>query len=113
MPLLTDQPELFTARPDDAGVKWLEECLCRYGRWMPAAELLPLVGRPADEAGKRWLRQLAHASEWILSGQRGYKHLDHSTAEELDHAAAWLESQARQMTVRALALRRNGHRRIG
>ena len=110
MTLSEPQLSLFEAAPAEANGRWLEHWLRASGRWWTAAELRRATG---DRLGDRELRALASASEWILSGQRGYKHLEAATAEEIDHAAAWLESQARKMEQRAIRLRRAGHRRIG
>jgi hypothetical protein len=61
----------------------------------------------------RDIRQLASESPNIISGQRGYKHVAHATAEEINHAANWLESQAKKMSDRAGAIRRTAHRIFG
>ena len=60
----------------------------------------------------RSLRAIAAASDGrIISGQRGYRLNDRSaTVEEIDHAATWLEAQAREMLKRAAAIRRRYHR---
>ena len=95
--------------PED--LRWLQDTLKAKPDWQTSTELLALIGR-AGEDHRRWLRQLASASEWIISGQRGYKHLDHATLDEINHAANWLESQAKKMSDRACTLRRNSHRKI-
>jgi len=101
---------LFEVAGDDQNVRWLEDYLRRARVWLTASELsLATDGRLSD----RDLRALASASAWVISGQKGYKALEHATPEEIDHAAAWLESQAKKMSDRAGAIRRNAHRRIG
>lgn len=70
-------------------------------------------GREIHEA-KRWdertIRLLAASSNGqIISGQRGYKLTRQATPDELHHATAWLESQAKQMSDRACAIRRVWH----
>lgn len=92
---------------DDANVHWLEEYLKNAGGWMLAIDLERLVGKESH-AG-RWVRQLANASEWVISGQKGYKHLEHSTAEEVNHFANAMESQGKKMFSRAERIRRNAH----
>jgi len=104
---------LFEARPEDANVQWLEAFLQQRGAWIRAGEILRYHGREDTEDQKRLIRGLASASEWIISGQAGYKHLEHATPEEIHHAANTLESQAKKMSDRACALRRNAHKRIG
>lgn len=60
----------------------------------------------------RELRAIAEMSNGdIISGQRGYRLFDRSTPiGEADHAASWLESQARKMILRASAIRRRIHK---
>ena len=104
---------LFEVRPGDANVVWLENLLRQHGRWLKAAELLQWLGREDTEDGKRLIRSLAGASTWIISGQKGYKHLEHATPEESAHAVNWLISQGKEMIRRGIALKKNAHRRIG
>ena len=108
----TPQAELplFRVAKDDTNIRWLENLLRGQGHWMTALEILKLIDRIPTDNERRWLRELASASEWILSGQKGYLHIEHSTVEEINHAASWLESQAKKMSDRACRLRRNGHR---
>jgi hypothetical protein len=98
-------------RPQDR-VADFEELLRRAGGWLLASQILIRCGLPIGEVNKRRLRALAARSQLILSGQRGYCHLDHASVEELHHAAAWMESQARQMQRRAIHLRQAAHRMI-
>lgn len=104
-----NQPELkiFVPSADDVNVIWLENLLDGSHCWMTAKDIgLTTWGKIGD----RDIRALASASEWIISGQKGYKHLKHATPEEIHHAAAWLESQAKKMSERACSIRRNGHK---
>lgn len=105
-----NQPELFRSEPQDPSVSWLENLLLTESGWMTAKEILERVNYAVTDSNKRWVRQLASASEWILSGQRGYLHVQRATTEEVQHAAAWLESQGKLMSQRACRLRRNAHR---
>lgn len=108
----TAQRELpmFQHAPEDANVQWLENFLRDGKCWFTARDIeLSTHGRVGD----RDIRALASASPWIISGQKGYKHLEHASPEEVDHAANWLESQAKKMSERACLIRRNAHRRIG
>jgi hypothetical protein len=106
------QTELFEPprHSEDKDVAWLEKVLQVDGVWWLAADLLGLLGRPANEDGKRWIRKLAEQSLWIISGQRGYKYLTHATAEETKHCVNTLDSQGRKMMERAQGIRRNAHR---
>lgn len=116
---MTTQAELefFETSPADPNVGWLEELLDGAGCWMKASDVVRTYSpNPMDDPSdseKRYVRELASASEWIISGQKGYKHLRHATAEEIQHAAAWLESQAKKMGDRAGAIRRNAHKVFG
>ena len=61
----------------------------------------------------RALRAIASASKGqIISGQKGYALISEATVEEANHAAAWLEHQAKAMTERAYEIRRAMHRRV-
>jgi hypothetical protein len=116
-------PSQLQLLPDDAtdarDCRWLEDLLRVHKGWMNAAQILQIVGveiavgSARGDAAKRQLRQLANASPWLISGQRGYKHLEHATAEEVNHFVNWMESQASQMTRRAELIRRNAHRIFG
>jgi len=110
------QPSLFEATPppsSNTDVAWLENYLDRLRDWATAADLLQSLGRPVTDANTRWVRALASDSFWVVSGQRGYKHIRHATAEEVNHACAWLESQAKKMSERAGGIRKNAHRIFG
>lgn len=100
----------FQFAPSDPNVQWLEKLLRDGGCWMTAADIaLSTQGRVND----RDIRALASASGWIISGQKGYKHIEHGTPEENAHAKNWLISQGKQMIKRGIAIGRNAHRRIG
>ena len=103
------QLPLFEAAPEDPNVQWLEQLLKDCASWQAAREILQLAGKPNTDDGRRWVRALAQASQWVISGQRGYKHLHNATAEEAGHFVNWMESQAKKMTRRAEKLRRNAH----
>lgn len=113
------QLELIPEPPDSQNVRWLEDLLRSCPTWLTAAQILQLTGVEAaigdtrGDTAKRQLRLLANSSEWVISGQKGYKHLEHATTEEINHFANWMESQARHMTQRAETVRRNAHRIFG
>lgn len=87
--------------------------------------LAPLLGYLCDRgwvSGKqlashfqttdRVIRAVASMSEGqIISGQRGYALISQAPVEEVQHAAAWLRSQARQMIQRAYKIEQAMHRR--
>lgn len=111
----TATPDLF-AQPrhsGDADVAWLENLLRGGKCWMTAGDILLSIGRPQNEDNKRWLRALASESGWIISGQKGYRHLEHCSPDETHHFAAMMESQAKQMATRAGRIRVNAHKLFG
>jgi L-asparaginase II len=60
----------------------------------------------------RTLRAIASASHGqIISGQRGYALITEATVDEANHAAHWLEHQAKAMLARAYDIRRAMHQR--
>ncbi|HYG36371.1 MAG TPA: hypothetical protein VEC99_16375, partial [Clostridia bacterium] len=71
------------------------------------------AGREDSDDSRRWVRALAQASDWVISGQKGYKHLSHATAEEVNHFIHWMESQGKKMIGRAERMRRNAHGVLG
>ena len=101
---------LFDARPADPNVRWLESLLSGAREWMTAKDISLTSG---GRVGDRDIRALASASEWIISGQKGYLHLEHASAEDVAHAANWLISQGKLMIQRGCRIRKNAHRRIG
>ena len=109
---MSQQPELkiFTYPPDDSNTVWLETLLDGAKCWMTASDIALTT---SGKIGDRDIRALASSSSNVLSGQKGYKHIKHATAEEIDHAANWLESQAKKMSDRAGAIRRNAHKIFG
>lgn len=107
---MSDQLNLFAASPADPKIEWMESTLLAVGEWMSASELSVASGGRLDD---RSVRALAGASDNVVSGQRGYKHIRRATTEEIDHAAAWLESQSRKMADRATRIRRNAHQLVG
>jgi len=103
-------PDLFTLPDASVSVGWLETMLRNAGRWMTAREIvLAARGTVSD----RLIREMASSSDWIISGQKGYKHVDIASTDETVHASNWLVSQGKWMIKRGLRIRRNAHRRIG
>lgn len=109
-PALELELPLFRTTPADPNVQWLESILDERRGWLTAREIAAASGDRVDD---RQVRALAAASPSIISGQRGYRHLRHASAEEIDHAASWLESQARAMLDRSVRIRRRAHELVG
>jgi hypothetical protein len=77
------------------------------GHWYKASEIARLMA-----SNDRLIRRLADLSDGqIISGQYGYKLTRFATNEEIDHAEAWLLSQAKHMQQRALEIRQCRNRR--
>ena len=109
----TDLP-LFLVKPDHPNVALLISHLKVEKDWCLAVEILAAWGTPENDHNKRFVRALAEAAgAEVISGQRGYKWIGDATAEEINHAASWLESQARKMTERAIGIRRRAHEIFG
>lgn len=109
------QTELFSQprHAPNADVEWFENLLKSAAHWMTAAQILQRLDRPADEDGKRWVKALAAETVWVIAGQKGYRHIEHATAEEIDHACHRLESIAKTCGDRAGKIRANAHRIFG
>ena len=105
MPPVENQVELplFQARAGDPNQRFLVELLKDRG-WTLAEDIERLTGW-----NERQIRTLAAASIDLISGQKGYKHIDRATVEEIDHCCNRLESQAKEMHLRALSIRRRAH----
>ena len=113
--MTAEQPELFSPKPPvapDKDVAWLEHFLDGGKCWFTASDILLSLGRPATDPGKRWLRNLASNSGWVIAGQKGYRSLHHATPEEINHSCAWMESQAKIMGERCGRIRKNAHKII-
>ena len=102
---------LFQVAPDDPNVAWLESYLQEHREWMTAKQILVVAGKEGRD--ERWVRALAQESAWVISGQKGYKHLDHATGEDVCRFVEWMESQAKKMIGRAERMRRNAHSVLG
>lgn len=126
------QLELFRAAPDDPNVAWFTEflfvngprsCPDRVGPgragWLTAAKILELVPQEIKDAvdftiDDRRIRMWAEAAApKIISGQHGYKHTDHATADEIKTFVATMESQGTKMLARANKVRTYTHAKIG
>ena len=65
--------------------------------WISAADLAESIGLPANERGKRMIRQMIEDSPGqVISGQMGYKHIEMADADEVTHYANRLMSHGRK-----------------
>lgn len=104
---------IFQAQQDADQVRLLEDILRSNSDWMTSAAILVRMGLKVDENTRRDLRRLASKTANIISGTRGYRHMDHATTDEITHAVATLESQAKEMLSRATRIRHQAHSRLG
>lgn len=108
---MLDQLEMFTDRPvKDEQVKAFETMLAAQPDWLTAAQVSARVGGVWND---RVIRALAEASNQVISGQRGYRHIRHATAEESRHFVNAMRSQAEKMIDRAERVRRQCHAMVG
>jgi hypothetical protein len=76
------------------------------GRWRTAREIAHCLGLPDTESNRRKIRKCAESLvDEIISGQQGYIHITHATAEEVEHFCSWMDSQADKMHHRATLTR--------
>jgi len=108
---MTTQVEFFLKAREDCDVNWMEQFL-RGRDWILARDILGIIGQPATEDGKRWLRGLAEQSDKIVSGQKGYCLIDAATLDEIAHSGENLICQGKKLISRGIALRHAAHRRI-
>lgn len=115
MPEQQTELQMFESAPTDANVEWLERLLKERAEWMTAVEVCRAAGRAESDDQKRYVRQLASASRYILSGpgSPGYKHLAHCTPEEIRHYTNAGIAQGKQMVKRAVRIRRSAHAIFG
>ena len=105
---MSQQPELQlnATPPTDANVLWLESLFLGARCWMTAKDIILTVNGAVLD---RDVRELASASPKIISGQKGYKHVEYSTPEEIKHCSNWLISQGKKMIKRGIGIRRHAH----
>lgn len=89
------QLKMFQAAPDDPNVRELEQMLFEYQSWMSSSLIGSKTGWNSDK-----VNNLARVSADIISGQLGYKHIRHSTADEQSHFHNGLRSRARELLKR-------------
>lgn len=106
---MTQQILVFGAVATSPQAKLLLYALQGANRWMTARELVGAIG--GDERTVRACAEELGCE--VISGQRGYRHVDLATPEEIRHFIRWMESQAKRMTQRALRTQRRAHKLIG
>lgn len=89
---------------------WLEKLLLTAGGWMTMQDIILTT---KGKVIRREVREIASESKMIILGQKGYKHIAHSTLEEAVHSSNWIISQGKKMIRRGIALRRQAHAILG
>jgi hypothetical protein len=113
------QLELFRPKADDPNVAWLADLLFVNAGWITARDILAKIPPSVIESvdftiDDRRIRMWAEAAApKIISGQLGYKHTDHATAEEIKAFINTMRSQAKRMLVRSNCVRKYAHAKIG
>jgi hypothetical protein len=96
------QLNLFTA----ARAEQVADVLAKSPVWLSASEILNLIGLPNTETNRRHIRHCAEAfGDEIISGQKGYCHIDNASEEDVKRFCNWMTSQADKMTTRATRTR--------
>lgn len=115
MPEQQTELKMFEADPADPNVGWLERLLESSGSWMSAADICRAANLQPTDDNKRYVRELAGASDCVLSGpgSPGYKHLAVCTPEEIRHYTNAGIAQAKVMVKRMIRIRRNAHAILG
>lgn len=107
------QLELFRPKTEDPNVAWFVELLFVNASWMKAGEIIAKIP-PDYEFDDRTIRAWAEAAApKIISGQRGYKHTDHATPDEIKMFLNTMHSQGVKMLKRAQKVRKYAHAKIG
>jgi type II secretory pathway component PulJ len=92
--------------------RWLALVHSRRG-WITASQCVALMG--AGWTGDdRTIRAYAEAAGGqVISGRKGYKHIEHAQTDEIDHFCNMMESQAKRMLDRAIRTRNLAHAHVG
>lgn len=110
------QTELVFATPAAAPLATAEDVerlvdLLRGRGWVSAAELSGIAGQGLSDRKIRAIARAAAPGVVSYPGSPGYKLWDECSVEEINHAIEAFESQARDMTARAILYRQAYHAR--
>jgi len=90
--------------------EWLERFLYERPGWHRSPDICAACdGRLSDRA----LRAAASSSNVIISGGRGFRHLERATPSEINHFLNDLRSRARSLAARYVSVRRRAHAVVG
>lgn len=108
---MEQQDLIFITKPNDPiDIRRMLDLLFVRADWMSAAEVLIALGYPNTESHRRMIRRFAEtATDELISGQAGYKHVAKATPEEIHHFASWMISQGKKMIARGLRTSRHAH----
>lgn len=89
---------------------WVERWLMARPGWYTSQQICAATGGRLDD---RMLRHVISGSDCIISSHKGFRHIEHATAEEIRHFLNDMLSRARALGRRYAAVRRRAHRIIG
>lgn len=112
-PSLSELPLFAAPVAADDEVGRFEALLLEARGWRTAEEVLGTLGIVATETNKRRVRAWANRTARVISGQRGYRHLRHASADEVRHCCAALEHQVKEVAERVARIRREFHGTVG
>lgn len=104
------QVELIDGPAPSGALEWLEKHLFESAGWLTAEMICQASGERVTD---RQVRACASASDAVISGARGYRHVEKATPEEIRHFIRDMESRAGELQRRAVATRRRAHALIG
>lgn len=97
-------------RQADQWRAWIEHWLLAHGGWHTSQHICAATGGRLDD---RTLRHVISSSDCIISSHKGFRHIEHATAEEIRHFLNDMLSRARALGRRYAAVRRRAHKLIG
>ena len=107
-----DELPLFAEPPDEHIARFVH-LLALLGDWITSTQVCHHLVLPVNESSRRMIRDWANASDDVISGQRGYRHVTHATADDISHFCNWMESQASRMQSRSIRIRQRAHALVG
>ena len=108
------EPHLIDTKPevDPEEIAGLENFLLANPGWWSSSRLLAARGIVPDQNNRK---ELTHIAEWcdrIISGQEGYCHINHASADEIKHFLNGLDSRSRKLAERRLRVSKAAHQKI-
>lgn len=105
---MSEQLKMFHVEAGDENVRELERILWEAKCWLSSGAIGGLTGWNSDK-----VNNVARVSVDIISGQLGYKHLQHATTAEQEHFSNSLTSRIRELGKRLVRFRKRTHQLAG